>query len=149
EEIVTANRRRDDDHRLAADRCGRRGVLDDLDQLVTMDDGTRSHGEIEPDLEGAPVRLGRHAAVLAKVAPPLGGALRDAQASRVEGPFECRRLSREEVGGCERTHQNVYDELGPLGVLPAPAAVVKVADEVAGRFAEAQVLLAKSAERRV
>lgn len=53
------------------------------------------------------------------------------------------------VSGSERTHQNIHDEPGSLGVLPAPAAVVKIADEVAGRFAQAQVLLAEPAERRV
>src|ERR1700722_5202767 len=72
-----------------------------------------------------------------------------AQPARVKRPLERRRVAREEVGRRGRAHHDVGHEPGPLGVLPAPLAVIEVVDQMPGRFAQAQVLLAQPAERRV
>jgi cytochrome P450 len=149
QEVVAADRRRDDQHRLPPHRPGGRRVLDDLGQLVAVHDGARRDGQIRPDRERATVRLRRHAPIRPNIPPPLPRAPGHARAPGIERPLERRRIAPEHVGGRGRAHHDVGHEPGPLGVLPAPLAEIEIVDQVPDRFAQAQVLLAYPPERGV
>ena len=136
-----AEQQRNRMHPLAL-RC----VLDQLDQLASVDDRPRGGRHVHADLEAGRVHLRGPAPVEADVTQQVAHAPQHALATRVESLTQSRGIARERVGGCERVHQELRCE-PCLCVLVGcqPGCVEQVVDQPVGQ----QVLLGQQVVQRV
>ncbi len=149
EEVVPADRGRDDQDRALPHRgCGRR-VLDQLGEGVALHHPARRRCEISAHLEGSAVGLRRHPAVASHIVQEILRTADDAASAGVEHELERGRVGGQQVRRCDRAHQDVHDEPRPLGLLPGAIALLEVVHEAGQGLARAQVLLAHAPEQRV
>src|SRR5207302_1974277 len=90
EEVVAADRWRNDQEWPLPDGGGARPVLDQLRDVVPVDDIARGDGEVDAHGKGRAVGLRRHAAVVPDVVRELAHAPYETRPARVERAFQRR-----------------------------------------------------------
>ena len=115
ENVIFVDARRHDHERPPADPCGRRRVLQQLDQLVAENHAAGRHREVTPDLERAVVAH-RNAAP-PRVGGEIGEPLHEARSFGRERAVQHLGIGGHEIRRRERIHVLLRDEGEPALVL--------------------------------
>jgi hypothetical protein len=126
EEVEAPDGRRHDDQGPLPDARRRRGVLDDLDDLVPVHDGAGGDAEVLAHGEGAAIHLAGQPAVAHQVVERVPEPADDADAGGVERPLERGRVAQQGVRGRRGAGERVEHEAHLLDLAPVGAAGLEV-----------------------
>ncbi|MCY1420417.1 hypothetical protein D9M71_360370 [compost metagenome] len=129
EDVVLVDLRRHHQQRPGVQVLAQRLVLDQFEDVVAEHHRARRGGEVAADLEGVPVHLAGHAAVVAQVAEQMAHALEQALAAGVEQLLHRQRVGQA-VGRRHRVGELRQQEARACAVVLVQVALVDPGEQL-------------------